>query len=25
MVIRWNARNHKADPTLDKLIGEVKH
>jgi MFS family permease len=25
MVIRWNAANHKADPTLDRLIGEVKH
>ena len=25
LVIRWNARNHKADPTLDRLIGEVKH
>ena len=25
MVMRWNAANHKADPTLDRLIGEVKH
>ncbi len=25
LVIRWNARNHKADPHLDRLIGEVKH
>jgi hypothetical protein len=25
MVIRWNAANHRADPTLDRLIGEVKH
>jgi len=24
-VMRWNAANHKADPTLDRLIGEVKH
>src|SRR5688500_9228069 len=24
-VIRWNAANHRADPTLDRLIGEVKH
>ena len=25
LVIRWNARNHAADPHLDRLIGEVKH
>jgi len=25
LVIRWNAANHKADPNLDRLIGEVKH
>jgi LPLT family lysophospholipid transporter-like MFS transporter len=25
MVMRWNAANHRADPTLDRLIGEVKH
>jgi MFS family permease len=25
LVIRWNAANHRADPTLDRLIGEVKH
>ena len=25
MVIRWNAANHRADPHLDRLIGEVKH
>ena len=25
LVIRWNAANHKADPGLDRLIGEVKH
>jgi len=25
MVIRWNAANHRADPGLDRLIGEVKH
>jgi LPLT family lysophospholipid transporter-like MFS transporter len=25
MVIRWNAANHRADPNLDRLIGEVKH
>ncbi|HEX4333046.1 MAG TPA: lysophospholipid transporter LplT [Usitatibacter sp.] len=24
-VIRWNAANHRADPGLDRLIGEVKH
>ena len=24
-VMRWNAANHRADPTLDRLIGEVKH
>ena len=24
-VMRWNAANHKADPHLDRLIGEVKH
>ena len=25
LVLRWNAANHRADPTLDRLIGEVKH
>jgi len=25
MVIRWNAANHRADPHLDRLIGEAKH
>ena len=25
LVMRWNAANHRADPTLDRLIGEVKH
>jgi LPLT family lysophospholipid transporter-like MFS transporter len=25
LVINWNAANHRADPTLDRLIGEVKH
>jgi LPLT family lysophospholipid transporter-like MFS transporter len=25
LVMRWNAANHRADPTLDKLIGEAKH
>jgi MFS family permease len=25
LVIRWNAANHRADPGLDRLIGEVKH
>jgi MFS family permease len=24
-VMRWNAANHRADPHLDRLIGEVKH
>jgi hypothetical protein len=24
-VMRWNAANHRADPGLDRLIGEVKH
>jgi len=24
-VIRWNAANHRADPDLDRAIGEVKH
>ena len=24
-VMRWNAANHRADPTLDRHIGEVKH
>jgi hypothetical protein len=23
--VRWNAANHRADPNLDRLIGEVKH
>jgi LPLT family lysophospholipid transporter-like MFS transporter len=25
MVMRWNAANHRADPNLDRLIGETKH
>ena len=25
LVIRWNAANHRVDPHLDRLIGEVKH
>jgi MFS transporter, LPLT family, lysophospholipid transporter len=25
LVMRWNAANHKADPHLDRLIGETKH
>jgi hypothetical protein len=25
LVMRWNAANHRADPHLDRLIGEVKH
>ena len=25
LVLRWNAANHRADPNLDRLIGEVKH
>ncbi len=25
LVMRWNAANHRADPGLDRLIGEVKH
>ena len=25
LVMRWNAANHRADPNLDRLIGEVKH
>jgi hypothetical protein len=25
LVLRWNARNHAADPNLDRLIGEAKH
>ena len=25
MVVRWNAANHRADPSLDQLIGVVKH
>jgi MFS family permease len=24
-IMRWNAANHKADPHLDRLIGEPKH
>jgi LPLT family lysophospholipid transporter-like MFS transporter len=24
-VMRWNAANHRVDPHLDRLIGEVKH
>jgi hypothetical protein len=25
LVMRWNAANHRADPSLDRLIGESKH
>jgi LPLT family lysophospholipid transporter-like MFS transporter len=25
MVMRWNAANHRADPHLDRVIGEAKH
>ena len=25
LIMRWNARNHRIDPHLDRLIGEVKH
>ncbi len=25
LVMRWNAANHRADPSLDRLIGEAKH
>ena len=25
VVMRWNAANHRADPQLDRLIGEPKH
>jgi MFS transporter, LPLT family, lysophospholipid transporter len=25
LIIRWNAANHRANPHLDQLIGEVKH
>jgi LPLT family lysophospholipid transporter-like MFS transporter len=25
LVLRWNAANHRKDPHLDRLIGEVKH
>jgi len=25
LIMRWNADNHRADPHLDRLIGEVKH
>jgi MFS transporter, LPLT family, lysophospholipid transporter len=25
LVMRWNASNHRTDPHLDRLIGEVKH
>lgn len=25
LVVRWNAANHRADPSLDRVIGEVKH
>ena len=25
MVIRWNAANHRANPNLDRMIGEAKH
>jgi MFS transporter, LPLT family, lysophospholipid transporter len=24
-VMRWNVANHRADPNLDRLIGEAKH
>ena len=24
-IMRWNAANHRADPNLDRLIGEAKH
>jgi LPLT family lysophospholipid transporter-like MFS transporter len=25
LIMRWNANNHRLDPHLDRLIGEVKH
>jgi len=25
LIMRWNAANHRADPNLDRLIGEAKH
>jgi hypothetical protein len=25
LVMRWNAANHRADPHLDRLIGQAKH
>jgi MFS transporter, LPLT family, lysophospholipid transporter len=25
LIMRWNAKNHRLDPHLDRLIGEVKH
>ena len=25
LVMRWNAANHRADPHLDRLIGQPKH
>ena len=25
LVMRWNSANHRADPQLDRLIGEAKH
>ena len=25
LVMRWNAANHRAEPTLDRMIGEAKH
>jgi MFS family permease len=25
LVMRWNVRNHRADPNLDRMIGEAKH
>jgi MFS family permease len=25
LIMRWNNANHRADPNLDRLIGEVKH
>ena len=24
-MMKWNAANHRKDPHLDRLIGEVKH
>ena len=25
LIMRWNSANHRADPNLDRHIGEVKH